>query len=275
MGRIYDFFKHLFSIVNLLIWIVGKSLFTHRYRYKGLVNNKVIVLANGPSLLDSYEYFVNNISNVDFVCLNNMVFTELYSTIKPCYYVLADPVYWLENNYTIDEIVKKTNWDISIFVPSKFYNKSKALTRLNMYIKIYPFNTVVVSSFKKINYFCYKTNLGIPLNTTVLVSAIYLMLNSGYRIIELFGADHTWTKTLSVNDENKVVICDSHYYGTKASPWVKANGLNFTISEILYAFSNMFRGHELLNEYAMYIGAQIFNCTKDSFIDAYPKKILK
>ena len=50
-----------------------------------------------------------------------------------------------------------------------------------------------------------------PFSQNVLVAAIYISLNLGYKNIYLLGADHSWAHDVSVNDDNQLCLNDRHF----------------------------------------------------------------
>ena len=90
-------------------------------------NGKVcFVLGNGPSL----DADIKDASDIhgfgDTFCVNDFAKTDLYIKIQPKHYVFADPCWWLstspENivlrrNHVYDEILSKTTWPLTIYVP--------------------------------------------------------------------------------------------------------------------------------------------------------------
>ena len=49
------------------------------------------------------------------------------------------------------------------------------------------------------------------------------------------------------------------------------NGAVFKMHEFLDALSITFRGYFILKDYADYLGAKIYNCSKKSYIDAFER----
>ena len=45
----------------------------------------------------------------------------------------------------------------------------------------------------------------------------------------------------------------------------------YTMASYLAEVAELFRGHEVLRDYAAWLGARIVNCTRGSMIDAYER----
>ena len=106
-----------------------------------------------------------------------------------------------------------------------------------------------------------------PRCQTVTNFALTAAVNMGYKIVYLYGADHSWTQDLRVDDENVVCYGDRHVYNTGLTIIKKEN----TIGHLLHQFAKMFDTHWIIKEYAEAQGCEILNCTKDSFVDAYKR----
>ena len=97
----------------------------------------------------------------------------------------------------------------------------------------------------------------------------------GYRRIELYGVDHTLLDGLCVDDANRLCRADRHYYdaGPRAPQpiYMKVPHVPYTMSVYLAEVAELFRGHEVLRDYAASLGARIVNRTRGSMIDAYER----
>ena len=88
-----------------------------------------------------------------------------------------------------------------------------------------------------------------------------------YENIYLYGADHTWTRDLFVNEDNVVCYGDRHVY-KKDLTIIKKDG---SFANLLDAFSNMFKSHYKIEEYSKIENVKIWNCSSDTFLDAYER----
>ena len=104
--------------------------------------------------------------------------------------------------------------------------------------------------------------------------SIMLALNSGFRTIYVAGADHSWMKTLSVDENNNVVSIQPHFYkdSEKENTRVSTEYAGYPLYKIVYSFYVAFKAYFDLRDYAGSIGATIYNITPGSFIDAFPRK---
>lgn len=233
------------------------------------------VLGNGPSLKDAIANNEVLYNGADVMCVNMFCLDEAFWRIKPRFYYIADPAMFMPQNEQHKEMVNilisnlsKVNWEMLFVIGPK--NPECVLLdgiNKNRNIKILTINSAQVSGFKWFRHYFYKHYLGMPRCQTVVNTALTNAINIGYKTIYLYGADHSWTKDLRVDDNNIVCYGDRHVYNTNLKVIKKEENIAF----LLDAFANMFKSHYLIEEYAVSCGCKIWNCTKGSFIDAYER----
>jgi hypothetical protein len=243
------------------------------------------VLGNGPSLKTSIEENSDFLCSSELVCVNNFASTFAYEQLKPQNYVILDPAYYIAQQEdaradikdTIEALCKKTNWDVTIFVTQQARKAHylNDLPKRNPHIKIIYFNYTIFRSFKTIQHWFYRHNLGMPQSENVLVTCIYLMLNRGFKEIYLFGADHSWHEQLQISDDNVMMRRDEHFYDTKPANYQPV--IDFVKQRsvpIYYQFQSLakaFYGYEVLRDYAQSLGATVYNASIKSYIDAFQR----
>lgn len=264
------------------------SYFFYRSRYfnvRKLKNtNECIVIGNGPSFntdIKNNQHLINRTNN-SFFALNDFCTSDFYTVFKPNYYVIVDPVYFLNDktlavefsdirNNFFKSLNNKTNWNLTLFIPFN-YDVSELIH--NTKIKIVKFNRNT-SNNKLLKNFFFKKNIIHPSGSNVLISAIYLALQLRFKSINIIGADHSWSKDIRVNNKNEVCIMHQNFYLKKSSLQVWINpetNKPFKMDEILLLLYSMFQGHNEVNSYSKFLNCSIKNLTDKSFIDAYPKK---
>ncbi|MBV6644238.1 MAG: DUF115 domain-containing protein [Cyclobacteriaceae bacterium] len=245
------------------------------------------ILGNGPSLKSSIEYFQELFGKNDVLCVNHFAQTAEYQKFKPENYVLLDPNFFLDDNVTHDPKAKNTlevmardtSWQMNIFIPrSARRSKSAKSFHQNPNLNIVYFNYTIVSGLDKLAFALYKRNLGFPVCQNVLGASILLALNMGYQRLYVFGADHSWLQSFSVNEQNELVLSHQHFYTQKDKPLIakvyshQENKVGATMSEFLTSLHKAFEVYHVLKRYAAYRGTEIFNASEVSFIDAFPRK---
>jgi hypothetical protein len=217
------------------------------------------------------------------MAVNHFVQSEYYEKLKPEYYVFADPMFWLLNEkdhrtkevlLTFKQLKEKTKWTLSLFVPyaGKRTIEKEFLSHDN--IKLHFYNRIeFLGGFDCLRNFLYNHNLVVPTIGNVLVAAIFLSLKIGFENIYLYGADHSWTKDLRVNDRNEVCIAEKHFYKeSKLKPWMQF-GEKMTMYSTLKMLFEMFKGYEEITDYLRLnkMNNRIHNRTKESFIDVFER----
>ncbi len=254
-----------------------------------VIQNSICVLGNGPSLNGSLKDHRSFLSDKDVMCVNSFVVSNEFSLIKPKYYVILDPVFFIDDvneklirmrSNIFQQLNKKTTWKIYLFIPIKFKRFFNINIINNVNIKIIYFRTTPISGFDLISHSLYRCNLGMPRAQNVLVAAIYISVNLMYENIFLFGADHSWLNDIIVNDDNVVCIRENHFYDNDVDKYVpleKGNkkGDIFKMHEILGAFSLMFEGYFDLQRYADREKVMIYNASSKTYIDSFERVDVK
>lgn len=245
-----------------------------------------IILGNGPSLSESLRLHTDSLKKHPLICVNSFSITEQYEKLQPVFYVLLDPGFWSGNNelvtQTLESLQRKTVWELHLLVPpiSKKSALFQQLISKNKNIKPIYFNYVVFKGFSRIAHFFYKKNLAMPQSQNVLVAAIFLGINIGFKNIYIVGADHTWHQQLHVDDKNVLCIKHVHFYEQeekiKYTPFYKGVHIQetFRMHEILTTMGKAFYGYMVLNKYAKSRDCNIYNASEVSFIDAFERKHL-
>lgn len=240
-------------------------------------SSKCCILGNGPSLVNAFRDSEVMLKECDVFCMNMFCMYEGFTTIKPTFYFLIDPDYFNPYNEFLEKelnnLIYKLNndvtWKMYLMVPNTA-PKGKLFSELrNPNIEIRYLNITAVDGFKGFRHLIYKYRMGMPKCQTVINCALTTAINMQYEVAYLYGADHSWTADLRVDDENVVCYGDRHFYekGLKVHRYKQ----EFNMYTMLTAFANMFKSHYLIEVYAQHKGVKIFNCTKGSFVDAYDR----
>ena len=156
------------------------------------------------------------------------------------------------------------------------FNYAAAIV-VNQYIRIVPFHSTVFHGFRDIEFWCYRKGIGSGNWGTVVQNGMLAAIHIGYKTIELYGVDHTLLDGLMVDDRNRLCRAQNHYYDSApAEPKpIYYNATNpprpYTMSEYLAETAELFRGHEVLRDYAKAEGVRIINRTAGSLIDAFER----
>lgn len=244
--------------------------------------DKVAILGNGPSLANELPALVAKRDEYDFMAVNFFAEDERFEELKPAYYILSDPMFFRATamQQRVDALYRllaeRVSWPMTLYV--QYYNPEKFDYRAalpNDNIRIVPFHTTLYEGFSSVRHWLFKRGLGSANYGTVVQVGEYVALLLGYRRLELYGVDHTLFDGLVVDEQNRLCRRDSHYYDTapvEPKPIMKKVPAEpYTVAEYLAETAQLFRGHEILRDYAASLGAEIVNCAKCSLIDSYKR----
>lgn len=281
---VLNFLKQTVSFIGFLLRLLYHKGFSNPFktRYEGTV----AVLANGPSLKDVISRVQTDaeFQGVDFIVLNYFAFEDVFFSIKPKHYCLADPMFFRDSFRKQDAqrlfsiLQERVNWAMNIYIPRVALKDFQSFSRLtNSHIQIIPLNTDEYAGYESLRFTFYQKGLSMPRPQTVANMAIYVGINSGYSQVNLYGVEHTFLDSLCVNDDNQLCNRDKHFYDkgeVQLKPIIKTDSLDevWKIGDYLMAIAWMFKSHDMLSAYAKYKGVQVLNCTKGSMIDSYKRK---
>ena len=233
---------------------------------------KIKILGNGNSLVKGG--FIDK--QYDYMVVNRYYLSESYYEVKPLYYVIADPYFFTieEGIAQIEKIISVTKWEMFLFLP---YCKGKNLflrKRENDYVKIIFYNTSYFKGFNGLKTFFFNKMLAMPPVQNVLVASIMLSIWLKYDTIELYGVEHSWLESLSVDKNNNILLENKHFYDkkeVKREEFKKWNGDKYKLHEVLYDFGRMFESYWEIRDYIRDKNIEIINKSPNSFIDAFKK----
>lgn len=250
-------------------------------------DKKLIVLANGPSLKQSFTEIIDSrmyLEN-DLITVNFMVNDDRFFTIKPRYHVISD--YTLFHNSQGNEekvrgffenINTKVDWSMTIFITYGLWNDKQWKSQFkNDKLTLIPIHTIAAPESTKASYYLHKLGwLGANYGS-VLHHAIYVGILMGYKIIDIYGADHTFFDGLCVDENNRVCRKITHFYDQSSeikpiyhtyTGEVKPYRMSYFVSE----YEKVFLGHDILRFIADKENVRIINKTPISLIDSYERK---
>lgn len=291
--RIIDAVRDTFDTLLFFAAMAVKEDFRNHVARAGTAadmnpSRRLAVLGNGPSLRDELPRLIarRECERTDMMAVNFFALGDEFTIVRPQYYVLSDPQFFrragrserVENLYRA--LGERVNWPMTLYV--QYYNPERfdyrAAVGANPNIRIVPFHTLVFRGLRSVEFWCYRHGLGSGNFGTVVQNGEFIGLLLGYRQIDLYGVDHTLLDGLTVDDRNRLCRTQSHYYDSApAAPepiFVNATDppRPYTMHTYLAETAELFRGHEVLRDYARSIGARIVNRTRGSMIDAYERE---
>lgn len=244
----------------------------------------LIIMGNGPSLRETIADHMDILKASDTLAVNFAANADTYVELRPKIYVLADPHFFRTDNdgkssdpnvVRLWDNISSTDWHMTLYVPCKAKLPDAVGHNGNITVKRY--NLTPGEGLRGPVHWLYRHGLAMPRPRNVLIASIMIALREGYRDIRIVGADHTWSRDLWVDDKNRVISVQKHFYkdNDKEFERVSQEYAGYHLHDILNSLTIAFRSYHHIAEYADRIGAKITNCTPGSFIDAFPRSQLK
>lgn len=281
---------------NILLTVVSfgrlikYSKIAHRFPLKIRVSRSLCIIGNGPSLKESLNEscFAEFIEDKDVFCVNTFVLSEQFIELKPQYYLFLDPEFW-ESTATdesqklsqdiLNRLQQVTTWKMKIFLPinAKKSLFAQKLTLINNITLSY-FNNCPFNGFKWLRFFMYSKGASMPLGQNVLIGALFLGINMGYRKIYVIGADMSLHQNVVLRQDN--IICghvqrfyeDTLTTVTEVVPFLNQGATPYwRMAELFQAFADTFKAFEDIAEYAHYVDVKVYNVSKVTFIDVFER----
>ncbi len=238
-------------------------------------DKSLIIMGNGPSLSESLDMYPEQFKAIPLMAVNFAANTPVFNKLKPEYYIIADPHFFTsgidENVNRLYKNIEAVDWNITLFIPCKFFSSVKISNPL---VTLRGFNPIGIEGFSAVTHPLFRIGRAMPRPRNVLIPAIMVGIRLGFKDIYLTGADHSWSKTLSVNELNEVLSVQPHFYKDDAKEQKRVDSVyrGIPIYKIMESFSVAFKAYHQINEYASASGTTIYNSTPGSFIDAFPRK---
>ena len=243
---------------------------------------EIVILGNGPSLRQTIDNELDFLLTKDLMAVNFAALTPEFFKLRPLYYVIADGHFFSgldsDNNVrNLWEAFGRVSWEMTLLVPSKYRHLVKALLLHTEGLRVRYFNLTPVEGFRWLKNLLFKAGLGMPRPRNVMIPAIMEAIRMGYEKIYLCGADHTWTKTLDVDEENFVVSVQPHFYkdNEEEHKRVRETYKGLKLHDVLGSMVVAFKSYWEIADYAKRRGIEIINATPGSMIDAFPRRANK
>jgi hypothetical protein len=293
MRRINEYIKKMYRTFVFLFHLIIKEN-TINYVKKSGPNNmcsskKLVILANGPSLSNVLKNWRSNdtFKDSDFAAMNYFCHDRAFIEIRPKYYILSDPHFFQDNSLLKEKADKMyatlngtVTWKMFLYI--QYYAKSiDWSTKIqNENIKIIPFHSLIYTGYDRLRNLILKYGLSSGNYGSVVLNAELIGLNLGYKELHLYGVDHDFFNDLVVDENNQVCNRVTYFYDNSSNLkpithyYIPGKETKYTISEYLREKACLFYGHEVMRMYADYCSAKIYNCTRESLIDAYERPFL-
>ena len=234
----------------------------------------IVILANGPSLRDTIASHAAQLSRQATMAVNFAANAPEFAMLRPGRYVLADPHFFQSSEPNVRQLGQNLNnstWPLILYVPATFASRARDLAPG---LRIETFNAVGIEGFKRPCHAAFRRGMGMPRPRNVLIAAIMIAIKAGFSTIYLTGADHSWLRTIGVNERNEVESIQPHFYNDdKRELKRSANEYRgYHLHDILNSFTVAFRSYHEIAAFAAREGVNIYNATPGSFIDAFERR---
>lgn len=247
-----------------------------------------LVIGNGPSLTKSIPELLHKAKKADVVTVNHFSEDSLFGEIKPTKHVLLDSYFWaddaaeelIEKREKFYTSLKKVDWLLKLYIPSyadQNYVRSK-VTNANVSLVFFggcPVTHIPLKIPTSLTANLYETSNIIPPVCNVLIYGVYIAVLSGYRQIEIYGADLSFHLDVEVDQtSNDLLVSYSHYYGkTEMVRWFKnpQRTQPFTMHELMSLTADTYYAHKSIYLMAKNRNIKIYNKSLFSIIDVYPR----
>lgn len=283
-NSIFSFIIKLVQTIDFILYLVFfENLFNPFKSHRETRKNKVKILANGPSLKEVIAQLSNGSfadNDQDYCVVNYFVEEDAFTQIKPQYIVLSDSQFFDPTDLRFSErghlvyqhLKKKVTWKAILFVPFIYKELINWKEELNVNISVVFFHSKRYDGIlsRGVGNFFFKKGLTNGQYGTVVLNAIYAMIQIGYKEILLYGVDHNFFENMVINDKNELCMKVQHYYGDELKPFYMGN-VKYNTFQFLEFYASLFKGHFIMNNYAQACDVKILNMTKNSLIDAYDR----
>ncbi len=272
--------QNVFSVAGASMAMLLKTAIMSRRPSKstGRRRGSILILGNGPSLKEAMESEEGRkaLEKYPLMSVNFALNSPELRALKPEYYIMADGGLFADSaNANINELWKRlaeVDWPMTLWVPTA-QRGNKLLKSLPGNVTVKYFNLTPGGGAVGLRRFLYRRGLAMPRPRNVLVPAMMAAMSEGFTRIGLAGADHSWSRTLWVNDRNRVVTVQPHFYEDNEEERERVESVykDIRLHQIYESFSIAFRSYFDVAGYAASRGVEIINVTPGSFIDAFPR----
>ncbi|HRE73129.1 MAG TPA: hypothetical protein PK637_04670 [Flavobacteriales bacterium] len=283
MERSKQFFEECQATFMTIARLILKVKWRKTFRNTG--EEKLLLLGNGPSLSNSMNQLGDSLGRIKTMCVNLFPTTPDFKRVKPSYFVVSAPEFWLENvdpvylesrSSILRALRDDTSWPLEVFIPweARRFKEWVQLPSKNPNITVTWYNIHPAEGFRWFRHWAFRMQLGMPRPHNVLIPSMMVAIAKGIREVYVVGADHSWLPQITVDEQNVVLVNQKHFYDSETSrPEImrKLGTGRRTLAEVLQKFQYTFASYFLIRHYAESRGVRILNATPGSFIDAFDR----
>lgn len=264
------------------ILTIGKVLLMSRCPFRASrMDGEIVILGNGPALRSAIDDNFAALAARPRLAVNFAANTPEFIRLAPQYYILADN-HFFQGEASDPNVARlwrnlgETTWKMVLFVPCPKVTNARRKLSSNRNIRIKGYNLTPGEGLRGVSHFLYRNGLAMPRPRNVLIPAIMVAMRMGYSKIWLCGADHSWSRTLDVDDRNRVISVQPHFYKdtTSERQRVDTEYAGYHLHDIFRSLYIAFRSYHYIADYARSRNVTILNATPGSMIDAFSREPL-
>lgn len=256
--KISNFFQHIIFFLKILSL---RSFLRKNINLKDLhKGEECFILMNGPSLLN---HDLTRLKDKQVFCVNHFWSSDLFTVVKPNYYLASDTSFFAKENLTednyIEKIVRMTQKDnAKCIFPHRFIEatdrKSVPENVYLTYSKHKPTSSKIRSDLSSLS----------SVFSTVSLYAINAAIGMGFSKIYLLGYDlPPWKGGLMPHAHENT----DHEKKTEAR--LVGDEDTFTQTSLHWMYYQAQLENYYMASHARKIGVDIFNCSEESFVRAF------
>jgi len=275
------------TLVNILISLAYfRTKFRLRVSKSLLRGRSVAIVANGPTLRSDLERMQRSVKVDEYICVNHLADTDLFTQLRPKMYVFSDPYFYSKDASnelvaarmaTFENINSKCDWPMIIVMPNGSSVESFAEKfERNPHLQVCWFNgTGFPANYNALLGKLWDFGLCDPPGN-VLVQSLYLCGFMRTNEVFLLGANWSFHTNIEVDQRtNEFYKVRNHVYGTRKE-------LSFTChrkierANLEHEFRSLYVGFKELRASWDYLSARkvkVVNFTENSFIDVFPRPV--
>lgn len=223
------------------------------------------LLMNGCSLPNTIDYLDKKPGKVMMV---NMALCEPLK-LRPDYYCFVDPRYGQKEDWAVRDLfveLEKYPEPLVVFTISSVKNKLSIQNR-NITVQQVCNNDCPEYRGKRERNLLQK-NIAAFTFQGVIIAALYISIQLGYKTIYLHGADGDYGKT-RINEKNELYFRPIHYYDVESGGWEEKKTYNML--DDYRSLVRLYEGLYGIEKYARDCGVRIINMYNESLVDCFEK----
>lgn len=284
LKSLVSYYHAMPSLARLAVSIAKHSRPGSAIRPASQKLQKCVILGNGPSLKTDMDRIQAEAGLSDMFAVNHFADHASFEALKPKYYIFLDPYFWSpqasleyteKRAKTYHNLLNKTDWPLTIFIPSYADREIFKQLDANPEINVRVYNAAGAKDIPhRLFATLIDTGLCAPYGINVVHHAIYAAMRMGYRSIEVYGIDTSVMLSYEVDQTtNKLHVAHKHFYGvTRTVPdeaGLAKRPLN--LAQALEKELEIFRGYEFLAFYAKSKKVRLINRAAFSLVDSLPR----